>query len=136
MKLYFEVERRRGSVTQGEAAVLLNGQEVVTFGDKIELCPKGTRRGAEYGENIDGWQSVKSDADFLRGVLFPFYLNEKRIKDRIAEILNREDKITELTDYGYTREQAEKGFDKCREWWDEEHSRNLSTPYILNTIDD
>ena len=116
--------------------MLLNGQEVVTFGDKIELCPKGTRRGAEYGENIDGWQSVKSDADFLRGVLFPFYLNEKRIKDRIAEILNREDKITELTDYGYTREQAEKGFDKCREWWDEEHSRNLSTPYILNTIDD
>ena len=87
MKLCFEVERRRGSVTQGEATVLLNGQEVVTFGDKIELCPKGTRRGAEYGENIDGWQSVNSDADFLRGVLFPFYLQEKRIKDRRSEIL-------------------------------------------------
>ena len=98
MKLCFEVERRRGSVTQGEATVLLNGQEVVTFGDKIELCPKGTRRGAEYGENIDGWQSVKSDADFLRGVLFPFYLHKQRIEERIAEILNREDKITELTD--------------------------------------
>lgn len=88
MKLCFEVERRRGSVTQGEAAVLLNGQEVVTFGDKIELCPKGTRRGKEYGENIDGWQSVKSDADFLRCVLFPHPINEKRIKERIAAILN------------------------------------------------
>lgn len=136
MKLCFEVERRRGSVTQGEATVLLNGQKVVTFGDKIELCPKGTRRGTEYGENIDGWQSVKSDADFLRSVLFPFYLHKQRIKERIAEILNREDKITELRDYGYTREQAEKSVDKCREWWDEERRRNLSTPYILNTIDD
>lgn len=135
MKLCFEVERRRGSVTQGEAAVLLNGQEVITFGDKIELCPKGTRRGKEYGENIDGYQSVKSDADFLRGVLFPFYLNEKRIKDRIAEILNREDKITELTDYGYTREQAEESVERCREWLEEEHKRNLSSPCMVSVVE-
>lgn len=89
MKLCFEVERRRGSVTQGEAAVLLNGQEVIIFGDCIDLCPNGQTRGKEYGENIDGWQSVKSDADFLRGVLFPHPVNEKRINERIAEILNR-----------------------------------------------
>ena len=88
MKLCFEVERRRGSVTQGEAAVLLNGQEVITFGDKIELCPKGTRRGTEYGENIDGWQSVTSDSDFMRGVRFPLYLNETRINERTPAILH------------------------------------------------
>ena len=115
--------------------MLLNGQEVITFGDKIELCPKGTRRGKEYGENIDGYQSVKSDADFLRGVLFPFYLNEKRIKDRIAEILNREDKITELTDYGYTREQAEESVERCREWLEEEHKRNLSSPCMVSVVE-
>lgn len=88
MKLCFEVERRRGSVTQGEAAVLLNAQEVITFGDCIELCPNGQTRGKEYGGIIDGYQSVKSDADFLRGVLFPHPVNEKRINERIAAILN------------------------------------------------
>lgn len=85
MELKFEVKRKRGSVTQGEATVLLNGQEVITFADSITFTAQN--RGAEYGDIIGDWQSCKPDSDFIKGVLFPFYTNEERIKARILEIL-------------------------------------------------
>lgn len=87
MKEVFTVRRNRGSVTQGTATVLLNGQEVITFGDIITLTEGGQTRGAEYGEVINGWQSDKRDEDFIKGVINPFYTNAEAIKRRIAEII-------------------------------------------------
>ncbi len=85
MELKFEVKRKRGSVTQGEATVLLNGQEVITFADNITLTTEN--RGAEYGDLIGDWQSCKPDSDFIKGVLFPFYTNAEKIKTRILQII-------------------------------------------------
>lgn len=87
MKEVFTVRRNRGSVTQGTATVLLNGQEVITFGDNITLTEGGQTRGAEYDEVINGWQSDKRDEDFIKGVINPFYTNAEAIKRRIAEII-------------------------------------------------
>ncbi len=87
MKEVFTVRRNRGSVTQGTATVLLNGQEVITFGDNITLTESGQTRGAEYGEVISGWQSDKRDEDFIKGVINPFYTNAEAIKNKIAEII-------------------------------------------------
>lgn len=87
MKEVFTVRRNRGSVTHGTATVLLNGQEVITFGDNITLTEGGQTRGAEYGEVINGWQSDKRDEDFIKGVTNPFYTNAEAIKRRIAEII-------------------------------------------------
>ena len=87
MKEVFTVRRNRGSVTQGTATVLLNGQEVITFDDNITLTEGGQTRGAEYGEVINGWQSDKRDEDFIKGVINPFYTNAEAIKRRIAEII-------------------------------------------------
>ena len=67
MKATFTVKRYRNSVTQGTATVYLNDIEVVTFGDTIQLITNGS---IHYGEDIGGWASVKSDADFINGVLF------------------------------------------------------------------
>lgn len=72
MEFNFTVKRERGSVTQGEAVVYLNGVEMIRFGDKIEL--------------VDGeWKSVKKDSEFIKGLLFhPFnelyHINDKVIK--------------------------------------------------------
>lgn len=52
MKMEFTVKRNRGSVTQGTATVLLNGQEVITFADDITITDDN--RGAEYGDIIGG----------------------------------------------------------------------------------
>lgn len=68
--LDFTVKRNRQSVTQGEATVYLNGEKLVTFGDKIELIKDGQ---SYYGENIGGWASVKPDSDFINGILFHPY---------------------------------------------------------------
>ena len=79
MKFEFTVSRSRSSVTQGSATVLLNGQEIMTFGDVIALIPEGA---PFHGEKIDGWASVISDADHVKGVLFhPFdYIYQYRAK--------------------------------------------------------
>lgn len=90
MKAEFTVRRNRWSVTQGTATVLLNGREVITFGDNITMTKDGESRGAEYGEIIDGWQSEKQDKVFITGVLIPFYANEEKIKNAIAEIMEKE----------------------------------------------
>lgn len=87
MKEVFTVRRNRGSVTQGTATVLLNGQEVITFGDNITLTEGGKTRGAEYGDIVNGWQSDKRGEDFIKGVIKPFCANAEAIKNRIAEII-------------------------------------------------
>lgn len=65
-----EVKRRRMSVTQGEAVVVIDGKEIISFGDDIELI-KDDR--PYFGENIGGWASVKPDSDFILGLFYHPY---------------------------------------------------------------
>lgn len=70
------VERLRGSVTQGEAAVYCNNETIVQYGDPIYLrTDRGTLvngfeeipnvlEPGEYGPILDGWGSIKSDFVF------------------------------------------------------------------------
>ncbi len=84
MKLEIEVKRIRESVTQGGAAVFVNGEKVICFGDRIELIKEGQ---PYYSEKIDGWASVKPDADFIKGLLWhPF--DDNHYSDKVKEILD------------------------------------------------
>ncbi len=80
MQLSFKVERNRQSVTQGEVDIILNGEKVITFGDKISLE-------GEY-HVLGGWGSTVSDQAFIKSVLFPHPANAERIEKRIKEILS------------------------------------------------
>ena len=87
MTLDFTVKRERSSVTQGSATVYLNGEKVLTFGDKIELIKDGQ---SYYGENIGGWASVIPDNDFINGVLFHPYDDIYHYSDKVKEIISRQ----------------------------------------------
>lgn len=70
MEIKITVERHRSSVTQGMADVLINGEKILDFGDKIERIPPG---GKYYGELIDGYASVHPDTAFIIGALYNTY---------------------------------------------------------------
>ncbi|MBD5504575.1 MAG: hypothetical protein HDR09_12835 [Lachnospiraceae bacterium] len=89
MKLEIEVKRIRSSVTQGEAAVYVNGEKVVQFGDKIEIIKEGQ---PYYGEKIGDWASVKPDADFIKGLLWHPLDNYYHHSDKVKEILDTGEK--------------------------------------------
>lgn len=62
------------------------------------------------------------------------YLQE--IRDCYSgEDKKRAAKIEELMKFGYTREQAEESVERCREWWEEEHKRNLSAPCMVSVVE-
>lgn len=65
--LKFEVRRNRASVTQGTATVYLNGQQMITFGDEIEMIKPGEKY---YGPLVGDWASKTPDYDFICGLLF------------------------------------------------------------------
>lgn len=65
--LKIEVLRKRASVTQGSAEVLINGKAVITFADKIEIVKEGEEY---FGERIGLWASKKPDSDFVLGLLY------------------------------------------------------------------
>ena len=67
MEIKITVERRRSSVTQGMVDVLVNGEKIMDFGDKIEIIPPG---GKYYGELIGNWASVEPDTSFIIGALY------------------------------------------------------------------
>ena len=70
MKYIIEVVRRRSSVTQGSAHVLVNDVEVADFYDEIKLLKKGEHY---YGEIIGVWASITPDETFIKGMIFhPF----------------------------------------------------------------
>lgn len=87
MILEFTVKRNRASVTQGTATVFLNGQEVLTFGDKIELIKDGQ---AYYGDIIGGYASVTPDENFIKGCLFHPYDDIYHYSDKVKKILFNE----------------------------------------------
>jgi len=82
VKLVIEVKRRRMSVTQGEADVYVNGQKVITFGDKIEMIKEGERC---YGENIGGWGSKKPDSVFIAAYLWHPYNYREKLERILAD---------------------------------------------------
>lgn len=103
-----QVERLRGSVTQGEAAVCCNGKKIVQYGDKICLrCKDGNWLDAmadkkildssleqgEYGPMIGDYRSVKPDHSFAASaiVTFPNEINEallEGVRELVAEKVN------------------------------------------------
>lgn len=88
MKLEIEVKRVRGSVTQGEAQVFVNGELAVTFGDDIRIIPEGQKY---YGENIGGWASVVPDGRFIKGLLYHPLDDYYHHSDKVIEVLEREE---------------------------------------------
>lgn len=87
MDFTFSVKRCRVSVTQGTATVYLNGIELVSFGDTIELIKDGQ---PFYGENIGGWASTVPDGAFVHGVLFHQYDEIYHYSDNVRKILKGE----------------------------------------------
>lgn len=70
MPITIEVKRIRQSVTQGEAAVYINGEHIITFGDAIELIGEDEHY---YGPKAGNWASKKPDSDFIFGLLYHPY---------------------------------------------------------------
>ena len=87
MIIEFTVKRNRPSTTQGTATVYCNGQEVLTFGDNIELIKEGQ---PFYGENIGGWASTKPDEAFIKGCLFHPLDDIYHYSDKVKKILFNE----------------------------------------------
>lgn len=85
MKLEIEVKRIRFSVTQGEAVVYVNGEEVIKFRDKIEFIKEGQ---PYYSEKIGGWASVTPDADFIKGLLWHPFESCYHYSDKVKAILD------------------------------------------------
>ena len=83
----FTVERSRGSVTQGMAKVFLNGEEVMEFGDNIELIHDGDKY---YGQKIGDWASKTPDEAFIKGTLFHPLDSYYKYSEKVREILDRE----------------------------------------------
>lgn len=97
--LQIEVKRIRSSVTQGEAQVFVNGKYIISFGDTI--CFKKNdgsftngfntfENVKHYGEVIEGWGSIKSDSDFILGLLYHPFDNVYHYSDKLKEILLKE----------------------------------------------
>lgn len=83
-ELNFEVKRVRFSVTQGEAVVYLDGKEMARFADEIQL--------------VDGeWQSVKTDEEFIRGLLFHPYDDVYQISQPLKGYLMKESDIKKIS---------------------------------------
>lgn len=87
MKLEIEVVRRRFSVTQGQADVLVNGQKVISFGDNIQIVKDGQ---TYYGEKIGDWASVTPDSAFIKGLLWHPYDMVYHYSDLVKHILEKE----------------------------------------------
>lgn len=86
MKLEIEVKRIRQSVTQGEAAVYVNGEKVVQFGDDIQMVEPGQKF---YGEKICNWASTKPDAAFIKGLLWNPFDDMYHYSDKVKAILEK-----------------------------------------------
>ena len=87
MEIKITVERRRGSVTQGSAVVLINGTPAVTFGDTIELIKPGEKY---YGELIGGWASKTPDTSFILGMLTHPHENIYRLCEKAHKLIEEE----------------------------------------------
>lgn len=92
MKYVIEVRRGRTSVTQGYATVCVNGIEMVTFNDEIELVKDGAKW---YGDNIGGWASMTPDESFIKAMLFHPFDSTNHYSMNFRMMLDREIKKQE-----------------------------------------
>ena len=82
--LNFSVKRERYSVTQGEAVVYLDQQEVARFHDTLEF--------------INGiWKSSKSDSAFIKGVLAHPYDDLYQVSQPLKKYLIKKHQIQKGT---------------------------------------
>ncbi len=66
-------ERVRGSATQGEVKVFINGEHILNFGDTIVLPGREASTEDYYGDDIGGWRSSEPDSSFVLGLIWhPF----------------------------------------------------------------
>lgn len=104
-------ERIRGSVTQGEVKVFVNGKYVLNFGDKIVLPERGANPEDYYGDNIGGWRSSGPDSGFVLGLIWHPFDYIYHYSERICKTLgitqedwiegdywDREDRIWKATE--------------------------------------
>lgn len=87
MDYTFTVTRNRQSVTQGSATVYLNGKEIVTFEDPIELVADDQKY---FGLKFGSWASTKPDGDFIYEALFHPHEELYHYSDKVREILKEE----------------------------------------------
>lgn len=68
--LAIRTERVRGSATQGEVKVAINGKYILSFGDDIVLPERGSNPEDYYGDDIGGWRSSVPDSSFVLGLIW------------------------------------------------------------------
>lgn len=87
MEVKIEVIRRRISVTQGFADVVINGQVLFSCRDTIKLLEPGEKY---FGPYIAGYASTTPDIQFIEGMLYHRYDNvyhySDRVKTRFSEL--------------------------------------------------
>lgn len=77
-----DVVRKRFSVTQGGAVVRINGEEIMRFGDKIELV--------KHDDGKSVWQSNVSDAEFIMATFFNKLDDVYHHSDKVKAVFERD----------------------------------------------
>lgn len=105
-----EVRRNRGSVTQQEAVIFVNGEEVMSFYDAMWLySPEGMSDGfktipccQQYGMVAGGWGSIAPDSKFIDA--FMSHIGEPAVHDKFMAAVKKTDDLNRyirLTIDGY-----------------------------------
>lgn len=85
--LNITIERVRMSATQGEVKVFINGEYILSFGDRIVLTKWESDPGSYYGDDIDGWQSSEPDSGFVLGLIWHPFDHVYHYSDQICRKL-------------------------------------------------
>ena len=101
MELNFEVKRIRHSVTQGEAAVYLNSEKIIQYGDTIRPF-----RRKQYGPVLDGWASCLPDERFIESAKLDFANKIRRMQVRHNYVSDWGKVKQFIEDHGYIPERC------------------------------
>ena len=91
-----EVRRRRMSATQGEAAVYINNERILSFNDDMYLKNNDgsftngfntITEAKHYGDVVGGWGSIKPDSAFILGLLYHPYDKVYHYSDRVKDVV-------------------------------------------------
>lgn len=98
-------ERVRGSVTQGEVKVFINGEYILNFGDNIVLPERGASPEDYYGDDIGGWRSSQPDSSFVLGLIWHPFDYIYHYSDKICKALGTTQEEWIEGDYWNDREE-------------------------------